>query len=144
MLEIINKSRSESFLNSNSIKDFFIKVCSEFGKELIEVNVILLNDGEMLSLNKSKLNHDYRTDVITDDWCVDNQIISDIYLNLDMIKENSKERGISGGHETIRVLSHGLLHLFGFKDKTEREKREMRLQEDRLIKVYEDMFHVEL
>jgi ssRNA-specific RNase YbeY (16S rRNA maturation enzyme) len=36
-------------------------------------------------------------------------------------------------------MAHGVLHLLGFKDKSEREAAEMRSQEDAAL----DLFHVE-
>ena len=41
--------------------------------------------------------------------------------------------------ELLRVMAHGLLHLLGYNDKTEKEIMEMRNKEEEKIK----MFHVE-
>ena len=38
--------------------------------------------------------------------------------------------------ELNRVLAHGLLHLMGYKDKTQKEAALMRLKEEESIKLY--------
>lgn len=55
---------------------------------------------------------------------------------MDRIIDNSKELETNQLEETIRVLAHGVLHLCGFKDKTEEDASEMRNQEDKAIELY--------
>ena len=70
------------------------------------------------------------TDIITFDYCVGDEIISDIYISTERVSENAKKYSESFEEEIHRVLIHGLLHLCGYKDKSEEEKALMREKEN--------------
>ena len=96
---------------------------------LKEINYILCSDKHLLSINQEYLNHDYYTDIITfDNSEENNQIESDIFISIDRVIDNAKEFKEEFNTEIIRVLAHGVLHLLGFKEKTEEEDAEMRIQ----------------
>jgi rRNA maturation RNase YbeY len=50
--------------------------------------------------------------------------------------------GLKKEVELLRVIVHGLLHLMGYKDKTQKQRQEMREAENLSINLYETMFHV--
>jgi rRNA maturation RNase YbeY len=50
---------------------------------------------------------------------------------------NAEQYSISFQDEFYRVIIHGILHLVGFKDKTDEEAKEMRFQENEALKVLE-------
>lgn len=106
-------------------------------KEKVEfsINYIFCDDNEILRINRDHLNHNYHTDIITFDLSTKgtNHIISDIFISNDTVLSNSKTENTNFATEIIRVLSHGVLHLLGFNDKTEAEKQEMRSQENKAI-----------
>lgn len=81
-------------------------------------------------MNKSHLNHDYYTDIITFDYCEGDVISGDLMLSIDRIKDNAKTHNQLFFNELIRVVVHGHLHLVGYKDKTKSEAQAMRSQED--------------
>ena len=76
------------------------------------------------------MQHDYYTDIITFDYCEDNIISGDIFVSIDMVKENAKQYSCSFREELFRVIYHGILHLVGYNDKTEEEKEIMRGKEN--------------
>ncbi|MEM7298138.1 MAG: rRNA maturation RNase YbeY, partial [Bacteroidota bacterium] len=84
------------------------------------------------------LQHDYYTDIITFDQSEEESIIEgDIYISIDRIQENSKKLTVVFGNELHRVIVHGLLHLLGFGDKTEKEKKVMREKEEACLSLLE-------
>ncbi|MBN2681879.1 MAG: rRNA maturation RNase YbeY [Bacteroidales bacterium] len=95
-----------------------------------EINYIFCNDNYLLEINKKYLNHHDFTDIITFPMPEDNKMSADIYISLERIKENSKLFNETFLRETCRVIIHGVLHLAGMKDKTAKEKSEMRKAED--------------
>jgi probable rRNA maturation factor len=101
------------------------------GFELEELNYIFCSDEYLHQMNLTYLNHDTLTDIITFDNSEAEQIIEgDIFISIDRVKENSEEFDVLFETELHRVLVHGLLHLFGYKDKSEREKVLMREKEE--------------
>lgn len=99
---------------------------SEEYKDLGRIKYILLNDEELLEINKNHLNHDYYTDIITFDYSKLNKVSGEIYVSIDRVNDNAS----SNDNELLRVLCHGMLHLIGFNDKSEGEKKEMRSMEN--------------
>jgi rRNA maturation RNase YbeY len=103
------------------------------------LNYIFCDDAYLLELNKKYLSHDTYTDIITFDYTTENQLSGDIFLSVERIRENAGIYGVEFKEELLRVMSHGLLHLMGYKDKTEADSEIMREKENECI----EMFHVE-
>lgn len=94
-----------------------------------EITIILCSDLYLLKMNKQHLNHDYFTDIITFSYNTDNQISGDLFISLDRLKDNAAIFDVSVNEELERVIYHGVLHLCGFKDKTDKEVSVMREKE---------------
>lgn len=116
--------------NQKLIKDWVLKIIENHSKELGDLNYIFCSDEYLLKINKEHLDHDYYTDIITFDYCENDVVSGDLFLSVDRISENAKTFGKTQLNELNRVIAHGLLHLLGFKDKTDQEANEMRSQED--------------
>lgn len=100
------------------------------GKKPGEINYIFCDDEYLLQVNREYLKHDYYTDVITFDYVKGKTISGDIFVSLPRIFDNAQTLFKDFESEFFRVLAHGLLHLCGYKDKTEEEIAEMRSKED--------------
>jgi rRNA maturation RNase YbeY len=92
------------------------------GKRVGDISFIFCSDNYLLEVNKTYLNHDYFTDVITFDYVEDNLISGDIFISVDRIFENAGEFHVSFIEELDRIIIHGVLHLLGYKDKNESDK----------------------
>lgn len=112
------------------LESWLKSICISEQKELIEINIIYCSDQTILEKNKEILNHDYYTDIITLDYCVDNQVIGDLFISVDRVKENADNQKTTFKDELSRVISHGVLHLCGYGDKSPLEIKEMRGKED--------------
>jgi rRNA maturation RNase YbeY len=98
-----------------------------------EINFIFCSDDYLLVMNRTHLSHDYYTDIITFDYCEGDVVSGDLFVSIDRIRDNAKTLQISTIDETHRVLVHGVLHLLGFGDKTAKEVKEIRKQEDNAL-----------
>lgn len=94
---------------------------------------IFCSDDYLLQINKSYLNHDYYTDIITFPYSNKKGLAGDIFISIDRIKENALEYQVPYHQELYRVMAHGVLHLAGFGDKTAEEAEIMRQQEDKAL-----------
>ena len=106
------------------------------GKKVGKINYIFLSDDGLLKVNRDFLQHDYYTDVITFDYVKGKTISADIFVSLPRISENAISHSKDFNAELHRVLAHGLLHLCGYKDKSEEEIKEMRYKEDFYLNIY--------
>lgn len=123
--EDIDKIEIEANL-SNRLEDIIL---SE-GKKPGEINYIFCDDEYLLQVNREYLKHDYYTDVITFDYVKGKTISGDIFVSLPRIFDNAETLSKDFESEFFRVLAHGVLHLCGYKDKTDQEIAEMRSKED--------------
>ena len=117
-------------------KDWLQNLISSENKKLGEINYIFCDDEHLLQVNRDFLQHDYYTDVITFDYVKGKTISADIFVSLPRISDNAKSLSKDFNSELLRVLAHGVLHLCGYKDKTEDEILEMRSKEDYYLSVF--------
>jgi rRNA maturation RNase YbeY len=117
--------------------EFFVlsltSLVKEEGKLLGDVYVIFVSDDYLLEINQSYLNHDYYTDIITFDYCEQNVISGDLFISVDRVRENADVFNVDFGTELHRVIIHGVLHLCGYKDKTEDDEEVMRKMENKYL-----------
>lgn len=106
------------------------------GKKLGEINYIFCDDEYLLKVNQDYLQHDYYTDIITFDYVKGRTISGEIFVSLQRISDNASALAGDYEEELRRVLAHGILHLSGYKDKTEEEETVMRSKEDFYLAKY--------
>ncbi len=115
------------------------KIVNIEGGILGNLSYIFCDDKYLLKLNNEYLQHDEYTDIITFDYCEGGIIIGDIFISVERVKENAARYKCSFEDELQRVIAHGVLHLLGYGDKTEKETLAMRAKETEMLK----LFHVE-
>src|SRR5574344_2660939 len=103
------------------IKQWIKQVIEAKGKKMGNITYIFCDDEYLLEVNKQYLQHDYYTDVITFDYVENDLISGDIFISTDRVRENALAFGSSETEELHRVIIHGVLHLLGLKDKSEKE-----------------------
>ena len=108
------------------------------GKRPSAVNYVFCSDKYLLKINQEYLNHDTLTDIITFDLSDSPaEVVADIYISVERVRENATGLGISFSAELRRVIIHGALHLVGFKDKTRSERARIRSAEDNYLSLFE-------
>ena len=113
------------------IRNWIFSVITTENYQLSEINFIFCSDEHLLGLNKQYLEHDTYTDVITFDHSeTPNTVVADVFISLDRVKENAANLNVKMFEELLRVMVHGTLHLVGFNDKNEEDKKRMTARED--------------
>lgn len=127
---------TEEITEINQNKKWLNQVISNEAKEEGDITYIFCDDDYLLEKNIRFLNHNTLTDVITFDYCEGNSVSGDIFISIERVKENSEVFKVDFLTELNRVMVHGLLHLLGYKDKTERESNLMRKKENYYLSKY--------
>jgi probable rRNA maturation factor len=109
-------------------------VAEKYKREIGAIQYIICTDEEILQINQNFLKHDYYTDIITFDYSEGNTISGDIFISIDRITENASKLGVLLNDEWHRVIIHGILHLCGFKDKSTKDIKLMRENEEKALK----------
>jgi len=120
-----------------NIVSWLKKVASIENKTIDNLCYVFVSNEKILDMNKTYLQHDYFTDIITFDYSYADKISGEMYISIDTVEENAKEYSIDFRSELLRVILHGALHLCGYKDETEDEQIKMREIEDGYLKIYD-------
>ena len=102
-------------------------------REIGDIIFVFCDDNYLHKINLEFLDHDTYTDIITFDYSVGNEIISEIYVSVDRVAENAKKYSQTFENEIHRVIIHGVLHLCGYKDKLAEDKQIMRDKENHYL-----------
>lgn len=122
--------------NQSLVADWIAKCITQRGKNLLLINYIFCSDEYLLEVNRKHLNHDYYTDIITFDNSFDeNEVLADIFISIDRVRDNAAELNLMFNDELNRVIIHGVLHLLGWEDSSAELKEKMRLEEDKCLEI---------
>lgn len=125
--------------NEAHYEEWISRVIVSEGFDEGEINYIFCDDEYLHKINVDYLDHDTLTDIISFDYTEGNLLQGDIFVSIERVKENALDFNVSFEDEIKRVLSHGILHYCGYKDKSPEDELLMRSKEDEKIQ----MFHVE-
>lgn len=125
--------------NESNYEDWITRIIYSEGFEVGEINYIFCDDEYLHKINMEYLNHDTLTDIISFDYSVGKLLQGDIFISVERVADNAKDFNVTFDDELKRVLSHGVLHYCGYKDKSPKDEALMREKEEEKMK----MFHVE-
>lgn len=125
--------------NESHYEEWISHVIASEGFDEGEINYIFCDDEYLHKINVDYLDHDTLTDIISFDYTEGNLLQGDIFVSVERVKENALDFNVPFEDEIKRVLSHGILHYCGYKDKSPEDELLMRSKEDEKIQ----MFHVE-
>ena len=109
---------------------------SWYNRAIVEPVMGFCNDQELLKVNQEFLSHDNLTDIITFDYSDPSGIMGEVLISTEMVKDNALDFDQLFDVELRRVMVHGVLHLCGYKDKSDDEKILMTKKEDFYLSRY--------
>ena len=122
------------------------KTAEALGKDFseLEVSVVLADDKEVQTLNKTFRHKDKPTNVLSFP-SDEKEELGDIILAFETIMREAIDAEISPLHHTIHLIVHGFLHLLGYDHENENEAHHMESMEIQILKAlnisnpYEDL-----
>lgn len=96
------------------------------------IDIILLTDRRIRTLNKQYLQHDYATDVLTFPL-EDQPLYGEIYVSLETARRQANEYSVTVVNELARLAVHGALHLLGYDDADPSDRQAMHELENTYI-----------
>ena len=121
-------------IEPTKVKEWINQVAENHGKKVGELYYFFCSDEKLLEINKERLGHDFYTDIVTFPLTdCETVLSSEFCISVDRIKENAVTFGRSFESELHRVIIHGVLHLIGFDDHTEEDRKVMREKEEEAL-----------
>lgn len=116
------------------LRSWLLKAITAEEYTLAELTFIFCSDDYLLKINIQYLNHDTYTDTVTfDNSENEGEILGDIFISIDRVRENAKIFKTSTKEELHRVMIHSTLHLLGYKDKKSKDKSLMTAKENEYL-----------
>ena len=97
---------------------------------------VFTSNEQIKLINHEYLNHNDFTDVITFDYTEGKTISGDIFISIDQVRLNAGSYGTEDEDELRRVMVHGVLHLMGYGDGSEEERRTMHQMENEALHLW--------
>ena len=130
-IEFVSEDVDFELDDVDKLKTWISQVIVEHQFRIENITYIFCSDDYLSEINIEYLNHDSLTDIITfDNSDEENTIESDIFISIDRVRENATNFNSDFEDELHRVIIHGVLHLLGYRDKSEADKANMRAKED--------------
>jgi probable rRNA maturation factor len=115
-------------------------ICNRFKLSKATVSIAIVDDAQILELNKQFLNSKSATDCLSfdlsDDKGPQSPKLFELIVNGEMAVREANLRGHSSEAELALYITHGLLHHLGFDDSTESQARKMHDMEDEILQQF--------
>ena len=122
--------------NELRVKRWITAIVNAQNKRVGNIGYLFCDDAYLINVNRTYLNHDTYTDIITFDYVEGNVISGDIMISVERVRENAALFNSSFEQELRRVIIHGVLHLLGQADKSDGEAAEMRKKEESALALW--------
>ena len=126
--------------NKKGISEWLYFLANNEGFSIKNLHYNYVSAEKIQSLNKQFLNHDYPTDVIAFDYCVDKELSGEVFVCQKIVEQNAVYYSQTIENETLRVLCHALFHLCGHKDNNSKDLAVMRSAEDKAIAAFHSTY----
>jgi probable rRNA maturation factor len=110
-------------------------VLSAEKRENASISIALVDNATIHAVNRTHLNHDWATDVISFPFSDpdDPVLAGELVISAEMAGASALEFDVDPRDELALYVVHGLLHLCGYDDHGEADMSRMRLREHELL-----------
>jgi len=130
----INCTGKQFKVNKYKIHKLVNALIKELNFSITSLPINIVTTEQIISINKSYLNHHYSTDIITFNYSGDVcNLDGEIFISSDDAKLNAKRFNSTLKKEYYRLVIHGILHLIGYDDIKQSNKIIMKKLENKLL-----------
>ena len=138
-INIVNDYNANFTYNYNLINKLVTNVFDEKKIKKINLLIILSKKSYLNKLKMKFFNVNQYTDVIAFNLSDNNDCLEgEIYVSIDDVKENAMIFKQSYNNELKRIIVHGILHLIGYDDTSEKEIEIMKELENKYIDKFKE------
>lgn len=96
------------------------------------LNVVFVNDKYIQALNKAYRGKDKPTDVLSFSYGSDD-LIGEVYVSVETAERQAKDNKHSLSDELIRLIVHGILHVYGYVHEEDEDYEKMFAVEKKVL-----------
>lgn len=119
------------------LRELISSICAEFGIAEATISLAVLDDNEMIRLNRIYKQRDHTTDCFSFDLSEETSPgmarFFEILVNGQKAIREAQVRGHDAQAELALYITHGLLHNLGFDDQNEAQAKLMHAREDEIL-----------
>jgi rRNA maturation RNase YbeY len=142
VLSVANRQRTKR-VNTRLFRRIVASLLAELKIAEAELGISLVGEREMALVNETFLQHEGSTDVITFDHAEKQKaksrkrkvIHGELFVCVEVAMSQAKEFQTTWQAEVVRYAVHGVLHLLGYDDLKPHLRREMKREENRLVRL---------
>jgi probable rRNA maturation factor len=121
-------------VNKKQIHNIIGLTKKELNLSIISLELNLINSQMIKEINNKYLRHNYSTDIITFNYSADiNKLDGEIFISIEDANVNAKKYHCCLDEELLRLIIHGILHMTGYDDQIETDKKKMKKIENYLV-----------
>ena len=123
--------------NATKLRSMLSQTCLRFGVESAQINLAIVDNPEIVKVNRKFLKSRKITDVISFDVSDEqDESFFDIIINAQLARKQAQKRQINPEAELALYALHGLLHNLGFDDISEDKAKKMHKTEDEILQEF--------
>ncbi|SMO38224.1 rRNA maturation RNase YbeY [Gracilimonas mengyeensis] len=141
VIQLFNESNEEIPVTLKQAHGVLNQIADHEEVGFAMVELVYVDEEEIVRINKEHLERDYVTDIITfrydegEETGDDTAIEGTMFCCAPRIKEQAGEFNEPLEREFLRIIIHGLLHLAGYDDQSEKEKTHMTTLENKYLEL---------
>jgi len=135
----VTSPRKYSIIKKN-VKILIENLKNELNFSINQLDINIVNAKTLLDINIEFLGHSYDTDIITFNYSENYTILEgELLISYDMAKENANRFNCTLNSELLRLIIHGILHMVGFDDINENDRKIMKRKENLFVQKFKNI-----
>lgn len=134
MIEISNTTKRK--LPTNSLRKAIKEVLKQEKHRAEMISAVYCGDKFIKKINRTFLQHNDATDTISFRLNEGESVEGEFYISLDTVSRNARQYKVSEEEELLRVTIHSVLHLVGYNDETEPQRKKMTEKENACLATF--------
>jgi probable rRNA maturation factor len=131
---MILELKKNKYISKGRVRRITQVIENKFNVKYKYIKIGLFTDIELVDFNMKVFGKDYLTDIISINNEESYQLVEgELFISIERVLEN--EEKYNTYYELERIIIHGLLHLIGMDDITEKEKDEMTENENMILRL---------
>ena len=115
-------------------------LCAEIKLPIVTLDIIFTDDEYLRTLHEKFLENKEYTDVMTFNLGTQKIIEGEIYISINRARDNAVRYAVRLETEICRLIIHACLHLAGYNDNNDLDKKHMKNKEDKFLSILSNKF----